>query len=98
MRKAFFICFDTATSIKSLSASYAGGRYGVAEKTARHFILKVREAMESSGNHSMDGTFNMDAFVLGVVEKGKVGQSYDNKKNKAVTAVQLTLQGKVGCM
>ncbi len=55
LRKAFFICFEMATSTKSLSASYMGVRYGVTEKTARLFMLKVREAMESSGNHSMDG-------------------------------------------
>jgi len=33
-----------ATSTKSLSASYMGVRYGVTEKTARLFMLKVREA------------------------------------------------------
>jgi hypothetical protein len=34
-----------ATSTKSLSASYMGVRNGVTEKTARLFMLKVREAM-----------------------------------------------------
>lgn len=95
VRKAFFICFEMATSTKSLSASYMGVRYGVTEKTARLFMLKVREAMESSGNHPMDGTVHVDEFVIGGVEKGKVGRSYDAKKKKAVTAVQLTEDGKV---
>lgn len=95
VRKAFFICFEMATSTKGLSASYMGVRYGVTEKTARLFMLKVREAMESSGNHPMDGTVHVDEFVLGGFEKGKIGRSYDAKKKKAVTAVQLTPEGKV---
>lgn len=95
VRKAFFICFEMATSTKSLSASYMGVRYGVTEKTARLFMLKVREAMESSRKHPMDGTVHVDEFVIGGVEKGKVGRSYDAKKKKAVTAVQLTKDGKV---
>ena len=46
VRKAFFICFEMATSTKSLSASYMGVRYGVTEK--QPFIMdKVREAMSS---------------------------------------------------
>jgi len=95
VRKAFFICFEMATSTKGLSASYMGVRYGVTEKTARLFMLKVREAMESSGNHPMDGIVHVDEFVLGGVEKGKIGRSYNAKKKKAVTAVQLTEDGKV---
>lgn len=95
VRKAFFICFEMATSTKSLSASYMGVRYGITDKTARLFMLKVREAMESSGNHPMDGTVHVDEFVIGGTEKGKVGRSYNAKKKKAVTAVQLTEEGKV---
>ncbi len=50
-----------------------GVRYGVTEKTARLFMLKVREAMASSVNHPMDGTVDVDEFVLGGFEKGKIG-------------------------
>lgn len=95
VRKAFFICFEMATSTKSLSASYMGVRYGITEKTARFFMLKVREAMGSSKNHPMDGNVHVDEFVLGGVEKGKIGRSYNGKKKKAITAVQLTEDGKV---
>lgn len=95
VRKAFFICFEMATGTKSLSASYMGVRYGVTEKTARLFMLKVREAMEPSGNHPMDGAVHVDEFVLGGVDKGKIGRSYNTKKKKAVVAVQLTDDGKV---
>ena len=98
MRRAFFICFEMATSTNSLSASYMGVRYGVTEKTARLFMPKVRQAMESSGNRPMDGTLHVDEFVLGGLEKGKIGRSYDAKKKKTVTAVQLTQEGKVKAM
>ena len=84
VRKAFFICFEMATSTKSLSASYMGVRYGVTEKTARLFMLKVREAMESGGSHPMDGTVHVDEFVLGGHEKGKI-------------RAQLRCQEKEGC-
>lgn len=95
VRKAFFICFEMSTSTKSLSASYMGVRYGVTEKTARLFMLKVREAMASSDNNPMDGDVHVDEFVLGGRDKGKTGRSYDGKKKKVVTAVQLTKDGKV---
>jgi len=95
VRKAFFIVFEMGTSTKSLSASYAAVRFGVTEKTARLFMHKVREAMESSGNHHMDGNVHVDEFVLGGREKGQVGRSYNAKKKKAVTAVELTDDGKV---
>lgn len=95
VRKAFFITFEMGTSTKSLSASYMGVRYGVTEKTARLWMHKVREAMESSGNHPMQGNVHVDEFVLGGREKEQVGRSYKAKKKKAITAVELTDDGKV---
>lgn len=95
VRKAFFICFEMSTTTKSLSASYMGVRYGVTEKTARLFMLKVSEAMGSSSNNLMDGDVQVDEFVLSGRDQGKTGRSYDGKKKKAVTAVQLTKNGKV---
>lgn len=95
VRKAFFICFEMATTTKSLSASYMSVRYGVTEKTARLFMMKVREAMESKGKDPMDGDVHVDEFVLGGKEEGKIGRSYNGKKKKAITAVQLTADGKV---
>ena len=69
--KVFFICFEMATSTKSLSASYMGVRYGVTEKIARLFMHKVRVAMASSGNNPMDGNVHFDEFVFGVKNKGR---------------------------
>lgn len=65
VRKAFLICFEMATSTKSLSASYMGIGYGVTEKTARLFMLKVREAMSYSRNNPMDGVVHVEEIVLG---------------------------------
>lgn len=84
-----------ATSTKSLSARQMGVRYGITEKTARLFMLKIREAMSSSENHPMEGNVNVDEFVFGGREEGKIGRSYSAKKKKAVTAVELTPEGKV---
>jgi hypothetical protein len=95
IRKAFFIVFEMSTSTKSLSASYVSVRFSVTEKTARLFMLKIREAMESSGNNPMTGIVHVDEFVLGGREKDKVGRSYNAKKKKAITAVELTDDGKV---
>lgn len=95
IRKAFFICFEMSTTTKSLSASYMGVRYGVTEKTARLFMHKVREAMKSSENHPMKGHVEVDEFVVGGKEAGKVGRSYHTKKKKAVCGVEYTDTGKV---
>ncbi len=83
VRKAFFICFEMATSTKSLSASYMGVRYGVAEKAACFFMLKVREAMDSNGNNPMDGDVHVDEFVLGGREQKKTVRSYDVKEKES---------------
>ena len=95
LQKAFFMCFEMTTSSKGLSATQMGIRYGVTEKTARLFMHKVREAMRSSENYPIKGNVDIDEFVLGGKEKGKVGRSYDSKKKKTVCAVELTSEGKV---
>ena len=71
VRTAFFICFEMSTTTKSLSATQMGVRYGITEKTARLFMLKVREAMKSRENNPMDGKMHVDEFVLGGYEQLK---------------------------
>ena len=95
VRKAFFICYEMASSSKGLSAQQVSVRFGITAKTARLFIHKIRESMKSSNKFPMDGRVHVDEFVLGGKEDGKVGRSYDSKKKKTVTAVQLTNDGKV---
>ena len=95
LRKAFFICFEMSTSTKSLSASQTAVRFGIHERTARMFMLKIREAMKSSEDFPMKGIVNVDEYVVGGYEEGKPGRSYDSNKKKAVCAVELTDDGKV---
>ena len=84
-----------ATSTKSLSASYVSVRFVVTEKTARLFMHNVRETMGSSGNNPMGGTVHIDELVLGGREKEQIGRSYNAKKKKAITTVELTDEGKI---
>lgn len=95
LRKAFFICFEMATTSKGLSASQISVRFGIGERTARMFMQKIREAMKSSGNYPMTGVVHVDEFVVGGQEEGKPGRSYNSKKKKAICAVELTEEGKV---
>lgn len=95
LRKAFFVCFEMATTTKSLSASQMAVRFGVHQRTARLFMHKVREAMKSSEDYPMTGIVNVDEYVVGGYEEGKPGRSYDSTKKKAVCAVELTDNGKV---
>jgi len=43
---------------------------------------KIRKAMESSGNHPIDGEVQVDEFVFGGKETLKQGRSNDSKKKK----------------
>ena len=58
-------------------------------------MYKVREGMKSSENYPMESRVEVDEFVVGGKEDGKVGRSYDAKKKKAVVALELTGEGKV---
>lgn len=51
--------------------------------------------MSSSGNTPMNGEVHVDEFILGGKDEGKTGRSYDGKKKKVITTVQLTQDGKV---
>jgi hypothetical protein len=93
--KAFIICFEMSTTTRSLSASYLAKRVGVTPYTARMFMYKVREAMKSSEHFPMKNRVEVDEFVVGGKEDGKVGRSYDSKKKKAIVALELTDDGKV---
>ena len=52
-----------------------GVHYGVTEKTARLFMHKIRVAMISSGDFSMDGDVHIDEFVIGGKEQGNTARS-----------------------
>lgn len=92
---AFIICFEMSTTTKGLSAKYMATRLGISRKASTYFMHKVRVAMKSSESQPMKGGVEVDEFVVGGKEEDKVGRSYDTKKKKAVTALELTDKGKV---
>lgn len=53
-----------STTTKSLSASYKGVRYGITEKTACLFMLKVREAMFHYDNIPIGSAVYVNESVL----------------------------------
>jgi hypothetical protein len=72
------------TTTKSLLASQMGVRYGITDKTAWLFMHQLSAAVKFSGNHPMDGIVPVDEFVIGGMEKGKVGRGYNSQKKKIV--------------
>jgi len=95
LKKAFMIVFEMSASTKGLSASQVSKRYSISRTTAWTFMHKVRTAMESSGNHPIEGDVQIDEFVFGGKETLKQGRSKSSKKKKIVGAVELTGAGKV---
>lgn len=47
LRKAFFMCFEMATTTKSLSASQMSVRYGVRESTASYSCIRYSKTFSS---------------------------------------------------
>lgn len=86
------------TNTKNISKSYAFVSFGVTEKTPHLFMLKIREAIESILNKDMTSIIHVHKFVLGGLEKGKVGESYSVKKKEAMTAVELSNDGEINRM
>lgn len=89
LHKAFFICFEMATTTKSLSALQTSVRFCISQPTARMFMHKVRTAMESSNKDGAIGEVHVDEFTIGGHEEGKPGRSYNVKKKKIVCLVEL---------
>jgi len=65
VRKSFSRICNRCINVKSPTTNTIFHRvcFGVTEKTARLFIFKVREAMNSIKNHPMDGNVQVDEFV-----------------------------------
>lgn len=90
LRKAFHIVFEMVNSSKGMSSIQVGLRYGIRQPTAWTFMHKVRKAMENSKKYPMSELVHVDEFVVGGMEEGKKGRSYNTQKTKAVVAVELT--------
>ncbi|KFF29416.1 transposase [Chryseobacterium piperi] len=90
LHKAFHIVFEMVNSSKGISSIQVGLRYGIRQPTAWTFMHKVRKAMESSKKYPMSDLVHVDEFVVGGMEEGKKGRSYNTQKTKAVVAVELS--------
>ena len=95
LRKAFHIVFEMVNSSKGMSSIQIALRYGIRQPTAWTFMHKVRKAMESSQNYPMTELVHVDEFVVGGIEEGKQGRSYNTQKTKAVVAVELSEKSQV---
>jgi hypothetical protein len=49
--------------------------------------------MFSSRNSPMDSMLHVAVFILVRKDKGKIGRSYDGKKKRVITAIQITEDG-----
>ena len=95
LHKAFYIVFEMVNTSKGMSSIQVGLRYGIRQPTAWSFMQKVRKAMESSKNYPMSELVHVDEFVVGGIEEGKQGRSYNTEKTKAVVAVELTAKHQI---
>ncbi|TAE20183.1 MAG: IS1595 family transposase [Bacteroidetes bacterium] len=95
LHKAFHIVFEMVNSSKGMSSIQVGLRYGIRQPTAWTFMHKVRKAMESSKKYPLSKLVHVDEFVVGGMEEGKKGRSYNTNKTKAVVAVELSEKNQV---
>jgi transposase-like protein/predicted RNA-binding Zn-ribbon protein involved in translation (DUF1610 family) len=95
LHKAFHIVFEMVNSSKGMSSIQVGLRYGIRQPTAWTFMHKVRKAMESSKKYPLSKLVHVDEFVVGGMEEGKKGRSYNTNKTKAVVAVELCEKNQV---
>ena len=79
-----------SATTKSISAEQLAKTVGVNRKTALLFQHKVRIAMQSSGQHPMEGNVEVDEAFIGEQEEGKVGRG---SQNKTQIVVALEKQG-----
>ncbi len=95
LRKAFLIVFEMVNSTKGMSSIQVGLRYGIRQPTAWTFMHKVRKSMESSKENPMSTLVHVDEFVIGGMEEGMPGRSYNTDKTKAIVAVELSEKQKI---
>lgn len=57
-------------------------------------MLKIIEAIKTSGNNPMTNIVYGDGFILGGWEKDKIRRSHKTKKKESVTTVELTEDGR----
>lgn len=77
--KAFYMVFKMSATTKSISAEQLARTVGVNRKTALAFQHKIRLAMQSSGNHPLEGQVEVDEAFIGQKEPNVIGRGAENK-------------------
>ncbi|MCF6356762.1 MAG: IS1595 family transposase [Draconibacterium sp.] len=85
--KAFYIIYYVSTNKKGISSTKLSRKLGLRQKTCWAFKQKVMKAMDSSGNHKIDGKAEVDETVVGGQEEGVKGRK-NNKKKLVVFAIE----------
>jgi hypothetical protein len=73
---AFHICFKISTKKKGMSSLELSEEFGLRQKTVWEFKWKIQQAMASSRKHQLGGKVQIDEFLIGEYEEGKVGRAY----------------------
>lgn len=92
---AFHICFKISTKKKGMSSLELSEEFGLRQKTVWEFKWKIQQAMASSRKNKLGGKVQVDEFLIGEYEEGKVGRSGDSKKKLVIVALEI-LEGKGG--
>lgn len=90
---AFHIAFKISTKKKGMSSTELAEEYGMRQKTCWDFKRKIQQAMQSSGNYSLEGVVHVDEFYVGGEEEGVVGRSLDGKKKLVIAALEIVPGG-----
>lgn len=63
--------------------------FGLRQKTVWEFKWKIQQAMTSSRKNQLGGKVQVDEFLIGEYEEGKVGRSSDSKKKLVIVALEI---------
>jgi transposase-like protein len=86
--KAFEMLYEISTSKKGANSLWLAEHFAVNQKTTWLFRQKVMAAMESSGQHPLEGDVHVDEFEIGTPQKGEQGRSYSDTKMRVVVAYE----------
>jgi len=63
--------------------------FGLRQKTVWEFKWKIQQAMASSRKSQLEGKVQIDEFMIGEYEEGKVGRSGESKKKLVIVALEI---------
>jgi transposase-like protein len=86
---AFHVCFKISTKKKGMSSLELSEEFGLRQKTVWEFKWKIQQAMASSRKNQLGGKIQIDEFLIGQYEEGKVGRSGNSKKKLVIVALEI---------